>query len=676
MRVPLLYKAGILRDGTTFQDEYCVDGQWIRFVGGKIKKMKGQRALINSPDNVKYLNVLFANNTTYLFYATGATVNRLNLNLTTDTLSNNINLLTNNVNVGITTWTSVVFIRDLQPCIAFLRTLNANNMLATNAGTLSWKLLNNDEVLVDAPIGANANLISGGILFSSPCLYLYGNNGTILRSRTNDPLNFEGGDSAIYTISSDKLIFGASVRGGSNAPSFLFWTATSVIYLTNVADGRDVNIPVDFQKEVVTNNSSLMSSRSIVQYDSLFFWLGTDRIFVYNGIVDSIPNTMNLEYFFDNVDLGKRQLIFGYKIARYGEVRWAYPEYTHRNNPNIGCTRELVYNVRENSWYDTAIQRDCVTVYEGTGDIFSYGDACTNYPYDYANHYTRIWKQEVGVAEVRGGGFIFQRTLGGVPSSNTGLSNDGNGPPNPQNAFREPPVINAVYLQTPNTNLMYDYGMGNVQTISRIEIRNANVDTKNNYVCIIQSSVDLINWVQIVNQTQNFIGSQTLVFNIAGAQPAQAYRLIADPNVANNFLIAFNLQVRVNVPVTTTPIPSFFTTPFYGFVTFNPAKNGNAIEKYIVLDQIEPDFPVSPPYERTEDDTLEITVNYQKYAGTSITRTAPITFNLANLPDEGELNLGKIDFRVQGRFMNITFSCSYPYDVGTVLLNFKEGDSQ
>ena len=535
MRVPLLYKAGILRDGTTFQDEYCIDGQWIRFVGGKIKKMKGQRELINSPQNIKYLNALFANNATYLFYATGNTVNRLNLNLTTDTLSNDIELLNNGVNVGLVTWTSVVFIRDLQPCIAFLRTLNANNMLANYAGTLSWKLLNNDEVLVAAPMGAKANLISGGILFSSPCLYLYGNNGTILRSRTNDPLNFEDGDSAIYTISSDKLIFGASVRGGSNAPSFLFWTATSVIYLTNVADGRDVDIPVDFQKEVITNNSSLMSSRSIVQYDSLFFWLGTDRIFVYNGIVDSIPNTINLEHFFDNVDLGKRQLIFGYKIARYGEVRWAYPEYDNRNNPNIGCTRELVYNVRENSWYDTAIQRDCVTVYEGTGDIFSYGDACVNYPYNYANRYTRIWRQEVGVAEIRGGG---------------------------------------------------------------------------------------------------------------------------------------------NVPINTIPIPSFFTTPFYGFVTFNPAKNGNAIEKYIVLDQIEPDFPVSLPYKRSEYDTLEITVNYQKYAGTSITRTTPIIFNLANLPNEGEPNLGKIDFRVQGRFMNITFSCAYPYDVGTVLLNFKEGDSQ
>lgn len=676
MRVPLLYKAGILRDGTTFQDEYCIDGQWIRFVGGKIKKMKGQRELINSPQHVRYLNVQFANNTTYLFYATGNTVNRLNLNLSTNTLTNDIELLNNGINVGSVTWSSVTFIKDLQPCIAFLRTLNASNMLATNAGTLSWKLLNNDGVLIDAPMGDNANLISGGILFSSPCLYLYGNNGTILRSRTNDPLNFDGGDSGIYTISSDKLIFGASVRGGSNAPSFLFWTANSVIYLTNVADGRDVNIPVDFQKEVVTNNSSLMSSRSIVQYDSLFFWLGTDRIFVYNGLVDSIPNTINLEYFFDNVDLAKRQLIFGYKIARYGEIRWAYPELKYANRYEVGCTRELVYNVRENSWYDTVIQRDCVTVYEGTGDIFSYGNACTNYPYNPDLYYKAIWKQEVGFNEVRGGGIAYQRTLGGTPSSNTGLSNDGAGPPNPQNAFLVPPVINRVYVQTPNTNLMYDYGLGNLQTISRIGITNANVDTKRNYFCNIQSSLDLINWNQIHVSTQNFVGRQTLTFDIANAQPARAYRLVADPNVANNFLTAFNLQVRANIPVNTIPIPSFFTTPFYGFVTFNPAKNGNAVEKYIVLWEVEPDFPAPPNYTRVVGEAVQISVNYQKYPMTTGVSTPPLDFQLADLPLHGLPNLGKIDFRIQGRFMNIKFSCSYPYDVGNILLEFREGDNQ
>ncbi len=524
MRVPLLYKPGILRDGTTFQDEYCTDGQWIRFVGGKIKKMKGQQGLKNSPDHVIYMSVVTDDRSIHLYYATPNAVNRSTLNLKTNTLTNDINLLTVNVNVGLATWSSVTYVRSGVPFIAFLRTLNATNMLADNAGELYTKQFDN-QPLVYRDIGPNRPISSGGILFSNPCLYIYGNNGTILRSRTEDPLNFDGGDSGVYVISTDKLIFGATVRGGSNAPSLLFWTANSVIYLTNVATG---NNPVDFQKEVVTNNSSLMSSRSVVQYDSLFFWLGTDRIFVYNGIVDSIPNTINLEYFFDNVDLNKRQKIFGYKIARYGEVRWAYPEKRFSNRTDIGCTRELVYNVRENSWYDTVLQRDCVAIYEATGDIFSYGDSCTNYPFPSKPPYKAIWKHEIGDTEVRDG--------------------------------------------------------------------------------------------------ENF------------------------------------------------NIPSFFTTPYYGLVTFNPAKTGVALEKYIVLDQIEPDFPTSAV--RTVDDEVLISVNYKKYAGSTITTTDPVIFKLADLPNQGSPNLGKVDFRVQGRFMNIKFSCEFPYDVGTILLNFKEGDSQ
>lgn len=521
MRVPLLYKAGILRDGTLFQDEYCIDGQWIRFVGGKIKKMKGQQQVINSPGHVAYMSIVPDGSTTHLYYCTPNSANRMTLNLKTYTLTNDIQLLNNGVNVGLVTWASTLYTANTVPFIAFLRTLNATNMLSDRAGELYTKQLDG-QPLVLRDIGTNANIASGGILFSSPCLYIYGNNGTILRSKTNDPLSFDGGDSGVYSISTDKLIFGATVRGGSNAPSFLFWTANSVIYLTNISTG---NAPVDFQKEVVTNNSSLMSSRAVVQYDSLFFWLGTDRIFVYNGIVDSIPNSINLEYFFDNVDLNKRQKIFGYKIARYGEVRWAYPEKQFAQNAAIGCTRELVYNVRENSWYDTAIQRNCVTVYEGTGDIFSYGETCINYPYE-NSVFTSIWKHEIGSTEVR------------------------------------------------------EYGNHN--------------------------------------------------------------------------------------------IPSFFTTPYYGFVTFNPAKTGSALDKYIVLDQIEPDFPTSVA--RTDADEVIITVNYKKYASNNLVPTTPVVFKLADLPTQS--NLGKIDFRVQGRFMNITFYCEYPYDVGTVLLNFKEGDNQ
>ena len=539
MRVPLVYKPGIQRDGTDFQDEYCIDGQWIRFVGGKIKKMKGNKELHRPVNNIEpiYMYVYYNGTNEILIYASQNQVHACITDL--NTVSNDIPVLgsdTGQAPLNLTdnanrTWQITKYIgADGNPYIALLATYNGNNMLSNINGTLYWKsALNNDmfQGYVDGQIPGNTNnIVSGGMLFSNPCLYLYGNNGTIIRSRTNNPLRFDGGDSGVYKISENKLIFGASIRGGTNSPSFLFWTENSVIYLTNVADPANTEQPVDFQREEITTNSSLMSSRAVVQYDSLFFWLGTDRVFVYNGIVDSVKNDVNFEFFLENVDLNKRQKIYGYKIARYGEVRWAYPEIRYRNNPTVGCTRELVYNVRENSWYDTAIRRDCVTVYEATGDIFSYGDTCTNYPYIQGNSYKSIWKQEFGYNEQR-------------------------------------------------------------------------------------------------------LGGQTL------------------------------------------NIPSFFTSPYFGYVAFNPAKNGNAIDKYIVLDQIEPDFPAPSSYQRTVNDELVIGVSYKKYASTPKTSITPLTYSL--FP---ETSPGKIDLRISARFMTVTFACVYPYNVGTILINYKEGSNQ
>jgi hypothetical protein len=523
MRVPFVYKPGIQRDSGDFQDEYCIDGQWIRFVGGKIRKMKGQWELVAPEplEGITFLDMYFNGTNPILIYATTNAVHRCIVNDGLTNISNDTEVLAGLDNNLSRTWQGVKFIKDGRAAYGLLITSNGSNMLSNVNGTLSWQYLDKDEAF-EAPQEVSA---SGGILYSNPCLFLYGNNGALLWSRSSDPLNFSGEDSGRENISESKLIFGASIRGGTNAPSFLFWTENSVIYLTNVAD-NNAQVLFDFQREVVTSNSSVMSSRCIVQYDSLFFWLGTDRAFVYNGIVDSIKNDINFQFFLENVDLTKRQKIYGYKVARYGEIRWAYPEKRYRNRADIGCTRELVYNVRENSWYDNSVQRDCVTVYEATGEIFSFGDSCRNYLYNPDNAYKAIWKQETGYDEVRRDGLHYN-------------------------------------------------------------------------------------------------------------------------------------------------IPSFFTTPYFGLSAFNPAKNGSVIDKYLVLDQIEPDFPAPEGYTRSVDDTLVIGVSYRKYATTPKTSIVPVNFNLnaAGSP-------GKIDFRISGRFMTITFACIYPYNVGNILINFKEGDNQ
>lgn len=532
MIVPMVYKPGILRDGSLFQSDYCIDGQWIRFVGGNIKKMKGQQEVIIDGDeleNIIHIKLVQTDNLRIYF----ATQNTIEVGVINDLT--NVTIRTNVLNIADVdnnkAWDSVRFIRNSEPCIAFLRLNNAVNLYDSSPGVLYWKEINDNSPFVQTPIGDGSpefrNVATGGILFSNPLLFLYGDNGSIISSRTSDPLDFtrgEEGDAVRFKAGESKLLFGAQVRGGTNTPSFLFWNEDSVLYLTNVADGSIENVPIEFQTEVVTTDSSLISSRSVVREGSMFYWLGNNVIWNYNGIVKDAPNKIDIEHLIDNLDKNKRQKVFGYKVERYKEIRWAYPEIANAGNADIGCTREIVYNYDDGSWYDTAIRRDCVDVSSSTGSIFTYGEAASNFPFVQGNSYKRIWRHEVGWQELRAGGRI------------------------------------------------------------------------------------------------------------------------AD-------------------------IPSSFTTPYYGFVTFNPDKSGDVIDKYIELTSIEPDFPSPVPRERHEE--LIITVQQRKYPNTAITQS-PDQKRFDLFEAQTVESLGKVDFKVQARFLTITFFSTAPFDVGTTLLHFKE----
>ena len=130
-------------------------------------------------------------------------------------------------------------------------------------------------------------------------MFAYGNNGLVRWSKLNDPFDFSGEKTSI-NISTDKVIFGAKVRGG-NSPTLLFWTLSSVIKLSNSATGESDELKMT--KDVITADSSILSSRCVVEYDGVFYWPGTGRFFIYNGIVNPLENNINRNYFFDNIDM-------------------------------------------------------------------------------------------------------------------------------------------------------------------------------------------------------------------------------------------------------------------------------------------------------------------------------------------------------------------------------------
>lgn len=707
---PLVFKPGILRDGTPFQGEYCTDGQWVRWQRGNVRKIGGMQAFnvafpapdlaipaISTTNSIFYLLqqsnsdllAYIVYNTTikaYKFTAFLKAGNEVNIN------ANNQIVFTGNdlcqiLPVNTPTGKELLF---------FTAKNYLTNINSTDAGTLCTiktvanAVLIQQNILTDNTSLPIPTIPSGGACYSDPYLFLYGSSvidgvtyeGVVLCSGVEtinalpvyNIFNFkklgddtQGGRRII--ISTDKVIYGTPVRGGQTSPTILFWTLSSVVRISNVSDTGKVN----FRKDVISQSCSIMSSRCIVEYDGLFFWSGTDRFFVYNGQVQEISNVMNLNYFFDNVDMNKRQLVYGVPNLKYGEIWWFYPEKMTVNAqgilvPNLGgCTRAVIFNVRENTWYDTAIARDSGMLLESDGGMYTFGLSLAN-PLN-PNKY--LWKHEVATNEVIPLPPVVQRILGGAASSNTGLTNDNAAGGNPQNAFTDPPDPNKFYVQNRNTNLMYDYGVGNFQTISQIQVIRSNINgTTTIYHIVVQKSSDLMNWTTIVDDTSdvppNIRNPIVKSFNIANPTPARAFRLLSDNNplLNSSSINAFGLNGVVNQNAINLGIPSSFTTPIFSWSSFSPLKQNDGIDRSVQLKRIEPDMKVNDP---KEEQKFVLTINTQIYAQSKVYSTTILQFT-GGTP--------KIDYRAQGRQMSFTISSTNFFEMGHWFMLLSVGDGR
>ena len=209
-------------------------------------------------------------------------------------------------------------------------TLSAN---ATASGTVPLVFDNNIS-------------ISGGIVMLFPYLFVYGNNGLIQNCSAGDFNNWTSADSNANNVSSTKVIKGLPVRGGTTSPAGLFWTLDSVVRVT-YSPTTVGNATFYWKYDLITQQSSIMSSQCVIEYDGLFYWVGTDRFLMYNGVVAEVPNTQNNNYFFDNLNYAQRQKVWVSKVPRWGEIWWFFP-----SGDSTECNDAIIYNVRDKCWYD------------------------------------------------------------------------------------------------------------------------------------------------------------------------------------------------------------------------------------------------------------------------------------------------------------------------------------
>ena len=197
----------------------------------------------------------------------------------------------------------------------------------------------------------DANItVSGGCVVLHPYLFVYGNYGLIQNSSALN-VNDWGSATANKTfVSSTKIVKGLPVRGGANAPSGLFWSLDSLIrvsYVPTTITVGSTSSTFYWRYDIISSQTSILSQQCVIEYDGIFYWIGIDRFLMYGGTVKEIPNSFNQNYFFDNLNFAQRQKVWAQKIPRYGEIWWFYPKGTATE-----CTDAIIYNIRENCWYD------------------------------------------------------------------------------------------------------------------------------------------------------------------------------------------------------------------------------------------------------------------------------------------------------------------------------------
>lgn len=396
--VPVLSQPGVKRDGTKLEGEAYVDAQWCRFQRGLPRKMLGYRRLsreLQRPSRGLHEQPKSA--TIYLHSGSSDRLERLTLDLagnaspvTLRTPASGFTADANNL------WQFDTFFPGGATTAPQLLAHVAPNLADISNGT-GGKLFSADltgtGTLADVtPALATGENISGGVVVLHPFVMLFGDDGFVIWSDTGS-LDFTTGAAGSARPTAQKIVCGRAYRGGpGTSPSGLLWSLDSLIV---VSFAGTAGAGPTFSFNTVTTESSILSSRSVIEYDGVFYWLGVDRFLVFNGAVREVPNNFNRDWFFDNINPAQYQKVFAMKVPRFGEIWWCFPF-----GDATECTHAVIYNVRENIWYDTVLP-------EGgrTGalfpKVFQRPLMVGSTPLPDAGGY-ELWQHETGFDRVRG----------------------------------------------------------------------------------------------------------------------------------------------------------------------------------------------------------------------------------------------------------------------------------
>jgi len=370
---------GILRDGTAYNSPNYTDGQWCRFwegsprsIGGYVYMLSGNNEPVRDMFSVSKPSAID------LYLGRASTVSFVNLNYNgipiaggTPSAPNGNALIvetdrtplsgfsTNPNNLwDFDLFTDVENFGESTVCVVAQVAPNADDLSNTEPGAVFYGSIDDNTPLRQISYeDATPVIVSGGIVSIPPLVVAYGNDGNIVWNTSGNITDWP--KTNFLNIGTTKVIKGFNLRGSS--PTGIFWTLNSVVrvQLTQINSAPGV-VETTFVSSTIDSSITVLSPDSIVEYDQMYFWIGTDQFYFFNGIVNKLPNVMNSNFFFEGIDLKNRSKVWGMLVRKYSEIWWFYPRLLNQDGtPNTSgeCNAAIIFNVQSSTWYDTWIDR-------------------------------------------------------------------------------------------------------------------------------------------------------------------------------------------------------------------------------------------------------------------------------------------------------------------------------
>lgn len=382
---PIRSLPGVKRDGTQFDCDNYRDALWCRFQRGLPRKIGGYRAVTSTiPEKTYGMHVFSQAGLQYAHLGGQSTLTQAvmdslgNLNTQSARIPGGFATSVNNL------WQFGVMFDDVGSNINFL-IAHAGQNLADITSAVETPIYVGSVTANTALTASAMSSQSGGVLVLDPYLLAFGNSGKVEISPSGDP-----SAAAVNTayVTGSKIVTGMKLRGSGSGPSGLLWSLDSIIRATFTSPTSGF-----FAFDTLSDQSSILSSQSVIDYDGVFYWIGVDRFLRFTGVVDEIPNLFNKDWFFANLNKTQRQKVVVFKIPRFGEIWWLFP-YGNATE----CTHAVIYNVIEQVWYDTEIPVELRTA--------AYFPQAYDRPYltdgtDSGSGFT-LWQHETGTDAING----------------------------------------------------------------------------------------------------------------------------------------------------------------------------------------------------------------------------------------------------------------------------------